>query len=619
MNLSKQINPNIGWLPTSTKEIKHLGWSEVDVIFFSGDAYVDHPSFGPAVIARWLEYLGLKVAIVPQPNWRDDLRDFKKMGVPRLFFAVSAGNMDSMINHYTANLRLRSEDAFTPGGKAGARPDYAVTVYTKILKELFPQTPVIVGGIEASLRRLAHYDYWSDSLKPSVLIESGADLLVYGMGEKPLKTIVERVRNGELVSSIHDVPQTAFVINRDEKPYDSSFQRTISLLSLEECKKDKLNYARNFKITEEESNRDDAARLLENSGNKTVVINPPFIDYSQQEIDMPYSLPYSRMPHPRYHDKEAIPAYDMIRDSINIHRGCFGGCSFCTISAHQGKHILSRSEKSILEEVKKVTETPGFKGNLSDLGGPSANMYRMRGKDLSICAKCHRASCIFPSVCKNLNASHKSLTELYVKVTSSQGIKKVFIGSGVRYDLLYGLKDPEMEKQARIYLKELVVKHVSGRLKVAPEHNAPHVLKGMRKPSFEMFHRLKMDFENICRQAGIKQQIIPYLISSHPGSRASDMAELAAELKQLGYFPEQVQDFTPTPMTLATAIYFTGVDPYTMKPVYTARNPEEKKAQQRFFFYYKPENKYQIQQELVKINRPDLIEKLFRSKTKKKF
>lgn len=614
-----QKYPNTSWLPTSAKEIKLLGWSEVDVIFFSGDAYVDHPSFGPAVIARWMEHLGLKVAVVPQPNWRDDLRDFKKLGTPRLFFAVSAGNMDSMINHYTVNLRLRSEDAFTPGGKAGARPDYAATVYSRILKQLFPQTPVIIGGIEASLRRLTHYDYWSDSLKPSVLIDSGADLLVYGMGEKPLKSIIKRLKKGESIDSLQDIPQTAFVINRDEKLEDFGFQRTSTLLSFEDCKKDKLNYARNFKTTEEESNRDDAARLFESFENKTVVINPPYLDYSQQEIDLPYSLPYIRMPHPRYHDKEPIPAYDMIRDSVNIHRGCFGGCSFCTISAHQGKHILSRSEKSILEEVKKVTETPGFRGNISDLGGPSANMYRMRGKDLTICSKCHRASCIYPSVCKNLNASHKSLTEIYSKVSLVAGIKKLFIGSGIRYDLFYGLNDPEMEKQARIYLKELILKHVSGRLKVAPEHNVPHVLKSMRKPSFEMFHRFKVDFENICRQAGINQQIIPYLISSHPGSKASDMAELAAELKQMGYYPEQVQDFTPTPMTLATAIYYTGVDPYTMKPVYTARDNEEKKAQQRFFFYYKPENRYQIQQELLKIKRPDLIEKLFKSKTKRKY
>ncbi len=613
-NISMQKHHNNNWLPTSSKEIKLLGWSEVDVIIFSGDAYVDHPSFGLAVIGRWLEHLGLKVAVVPQPNWRDDLRDFKKLGTPRLFFAVSAGNMDSMINHYTVNRRLRSEDAFTPGGKAGARPDYAATVYTQILKNLFPQTPVVLGGIEASLRRLTHYDYWSDTLKPSILIDSGADLLVYGMGEKPISAIVQQLKNGETISSLRNIPQTAFVIKKTEKLEDFKYKRTTTLLSFDDCKKDKLNYARNFKITEEESNRDDAARLLETFGNKLVVVNPPYIDYTQHEIDEPYSLPFTRMPHPRYNDKEPIPAYLMIRDSVNIHRGCFGGCSFCTISAHQGKHILSRSEKSILDEVKKVTETPGFRGNLSDLGGPSANMYRMRGKELTICAKCRRASCIYPSVCKNLNASHKSLTELYGKVSAVNGIKRVFIGSGVRYDLFYGLTDVEMQKQARIYLKELVLKHVSGRLKVAPEHNAPHVLKSMRKPSFEMFQKLKINFENICRVAGIKQQIIPYLISSHPASKASDMAEMAAELKQMGFFPEQVQDFTPTPMTLSTAIYYSGVDPYSMKPVFTARHPDEKKAQQRFFFYYKPENQQQIKNELFKINRPDLIEKLFKRK-----
>ncbi|MDP4207955.1 MAG: YgiQ family radical SAM protein [Bacteroidota bacterium] len=599
------------WLPTSVKEMKALGWTEVDVILFSGDAYIDHPSFGPAVIARWLQHLGLKVAVVPQPNCTDDLRDFKKFGVPRLFFAVSAGNMDSMINHYTANRRKRSDDAFTPGGRAGARPDYAVTAYTQILKKNYPNIPVIIGGIEASLRRVTHYDYWSDTLKPSVLIESGADLLVYGMGEKPLKTLVQRLQKDEPLTSLRDIPQTAFVVNQKQKPDEKEFMRTITMLSFEKCRESRINYARNFKIIEEESNRDDAARLLEPCGKKIVVINPPYVSYSQDEIDEPYSLPYTRMPHPRYQGKESIPAYDMIRDSVNIHRGCFGGCSFCTISAHQGKHILSRSEESVLEEVKKVVETPGFHGNLSDLGGPSANMYRMEGSNKQICAKCRRASCIYPSVCKNLNASHKPVTEIYQKVSALPGIKRVFIGSGVRYDLFYGLHNPEHEKQAREYFRELVLKHVSGRLKVAPEHNAPHVLKIMRKPSFDLFLRLRTDFDAICRKAGIKQQVIPYLISSHPGSTACDMAELAAELRRIGYFPEQVQDFTPTPMTLSSAIFCTGVDPYTLKPVFTALSPSDKKDQQRFFFYYKPENRNEIRQQLMRMKRSDLLNILY--------
>lgn len=600
------------WLPTSVKEMKLRGWDEVDVVLFTGDAYIDHPSFGSGIISRWLEYLGLKVAVVPQPNWRDDLRDFRKFGKPGLFFAVTAGNMDSMINHYTANRRLRSDDAFTPGGRAGARPDYAVTVYTRILKQLFPETPVIIGGIEASLRRFTHYDYWSDSLKPSVLIESGADLLVYGMAEKPLKAIAERLANGSSVKSLQDVPQTAYVVQTKEKLEDHGFKRTENLVSFEKCKADKLKFAQNFKIIEEESNRDDAARIIEPFENKLVVVNPPFTDYAQVDIDLPYSLPYTRMPHPRYQDKGAIPAYDMIRDSVNIHRGCFGACSFCTIAAHQGKHILSRSEGSVISEVEQVTSTPGFHGNLSDLGGPSANMYGMRGKDLSVCAKCRRASCIYPLVCKNLNASHKSLTELYRKASKVNGVKNIYIGSGIRYDLFYGLNEAGHKKEAMEYFRELVLRHVSGRLKVAPEHNAPHILKLMRKPSFQYFQKLKADFEAICRKAGVKQQIIPYLISSHPGSTAPDMAELAVELRNCGIYPEQVQDFTPTPMTLSSAMFYSGVDPYSLKPVFITRKPEDKKVQQRFFFYYKPEYHQEIRRYLLKMNRPDLLKRLFK-------
>lgn len=597
------------WLPTSAKEAKLKGWDNVDVVMFTGDAYIDHPSFGAGIIARWLEHLGVRVAVVPQPNWQDDLRDFKKFGKPSLFFAVTAGNMDSMINHYTANRRLRSDDAFTPEGRAGARPDHAVNVYTRILKNLFPEVPVIIGGIEASLRRLAHYDYWDDVVKPSVLIESGADMLVYGMGEKPLKAIVDRLKAGDKVNALKDIPQTAFVASTHEKPSEDLFSRTISLFSFAESKKDKLKFAKNFRIIEEESNRSDAARLLEPTENKIIVVNPPYTDFTQEEIDAPYTLPYTRMPHPRYNGK-TIPAYEMIRDSVNIHRGCFGGCSFCTISAHQGKHILSRSESSIVSEVEKVADTPGFRGNLSDLGGPSANMYAMQGKDRVICAKCQRASCIYPSVCKNLNASHQRLTALYKKVSQISGIKNLYIGSGVRYDLFYGLHSAEHKHEAREYFRQLVTKHVSGRLKVAPEHNAPHVLKLMRKPTFDYFHQLKTDFESICRKQGIKQQIIPYLISSHPGSTAMDMAELAAELKNCGIFPEQVQDFTPTPLTLSSAIYYSGIDSYSLKPVFTARLPDEKKVQQRFFFYYKPENHAEIRNYLLRIHRPDLVKKL---------
>jgi uncharacterized radical SAM protein YgiQ len=603
--MESKTNHINSWLPTSAKEMKALGWEQADVIFFSGDAYVDHPSFGTAVIARWMEALGLKVVVIPQPNWRDDLRDFKKIGTPRLFFAVSAGNMDSMINHYTAHRRQRSDDAFTPGGKAGARPDYAVTVYTQILKKLYPDIPVLIGGIEASLRRLAHYDYWSDTLKPSVLIESGADLLVYGMGEKPIKEIVTRLKNGETFAQMRNIPQTAYILSVSETP-DDSFARVQKLHAYEKAKADKRAYAENFRIFEEESNRDDAARIIEITGKRQVIVNPPYVKYTQDEIDAPYRLPYMRMPHPRYNGKETIPAYEMIRDSVNIHRGCFGACSFCTISAHQGKHILSRSEASIVNEIKQLVTTPGFRGTITDLGGPSANMFNMKGMNQELCSKCKRPSCIYPAVCKNLNASHAQLTALYKKVSDMEGVKHVYIGSGVRYDLLYNLA-PQFQKEAKAYLKQLVEYHVSGRLKVAPEHNAPHVLKIMRKPSFELFHQLRNDFNAICHKAGINQQVIPYLISSHPGSEPADMAGLAIELKKIGYHPEQVQDFTPTPMTLATAMYYTGLDPYTMKPVKVSRSLDEKRMQQKFFFYYKPENKNDIRRELTRINRPDLI------------
>ena len=581
-------------MPTSWKEMKQLGWNQADVLFFTGDAYIDHPSFGTAIIARILQDIGLTVAIIPQPNWRDDLRDFKKLGKPRLFFAVSGGNMDSMVNHYTAAKRLRSDDMFTPGGRSGSRPDYAVTVYSTILKDLYPDVPVVLGGIEASLRRLSHYDYWSDSVKPSVLIDSKADLLVYGMGEKPIQQIAKQLLEGKSIHALTDIPQTAFTVNTTDFPLPEAFSRNIRLEPFVKSSVSKIDFAKNFKRIEEESNRKDTARLEEVYPDKMVVVNPPFSTYTQSEIDYPYTLPYTRLPHPRYFGKETIPAFEMIRDSVNIHRGCFGGCSFCTISAHQGKDILSRSEESILEELKKVVETPGFHGHITDLGGPSANMYQMKGKDLKICDSCRRPSCIFPTMCKNLQNDHRSLSELYKKARLQTGIKKITIGSGIRYDLIYGSKDSLMKNYGKNYLADLIKNHVSGRLKVAPEHTAPQVLTVMRKPSFDMFLQLKADFDSLCRRNGLTQQIIPYLISSHPGSRPEDMAEMAATLRNLGLHPEQVQDFTPTPMTLSSAIYYTGIDPYTLKPIYTAHSPEEKKDQQRFFFYYKKENYFPI-------------------------
>ncbi|GKG75012.1 UPF0313 protein [Parabacteroides goldsteinii] len=594
------------WLPTTKKEVEARGWDYIDVILFSGDAYVDHPSFGAAVIGRTLEALGLRVAIVPQPDWRGDYRDFKKLGIPRLFFGVSPGAMDSMINHYTANKRLRSDDAYTPDRRAGMRPDYPSIVYTKILKELYPDVPVVLGGIEASLRRLSHYDYWQDRLRPGILIDSPADLLIYGMGELPINELVTRLKAGESFNSLKDIRQTVYLTGKEEiKPDD------IVLFSHEECLRDKLKQAKNFRHIEEESNKYNASRILQQVGKQTIVVNPPFPPMTEAEVDASFDLPYTRLPHPKYKGK-VIPAFEMIKFSVNMHRGCFGGCAFCTISAHQGKFIASRSKESILKEVKAITEMPDFKGYLSDLGGPSANMYRMKGKDQSICAKCKKPSCISPAICKNLNADHTPLLDIYKAVDSMPQIKRSFIGSGVRYDLLLHRYDDEIvNKSAQNYTEELIARHVSGRLKVAPEHTEDNVLKMMRKPSFDQFGQFKRIFDRINKQQGLNQQLIPYFISSHPGCTEEDMAKLAIETKKLHFQLEQVQDFTPTPMTLATEIYYTGYHPYTLEKVYTARTKEQKLAQRQFFFWYKPEFRRQITQALQKIGKKDLLTKLF--------
>ena len=585
------------WLPTTKKEVEARGWDYIDVILFSGDAYVDHPSFGAAVIGRTLEAMGLRVAIVPQPDWRGDYRDFKKLGVPRLFFGVSPGAMDSMINHYTANKRLR---------RAGMRPDYPSIVYTKILKELYPDVPVVLGGIEASLRRLTHYDYWQDKLRPGILIDSPADLLIYGMGELPIRELVTRLQKGEAFDQLRDIRQTAYLTDKEEKNPDD-----IVLFSHEECLRDKLKQAKNFRHIEEESNKYNASRILQQAGKQTIVVNPPFPPMTEAEVDASFDLPYTRLPHPKYKGK-TIPAFEMIKFSVNMHRGCFGGCAFCTISAHQGKFIASRSKESILKEVKAITEMPDFKGYLSDLGGPSANMYRMKGKDQSICAKCKKPSCISPAICKNLNADHTPLLDIYKAVDSMPQIKRSFIGSGVRYDLLLHRYDDEIvNKSAQSYTEELIARHVSGRLKVAPEHTEDNVLKMMRKPSFDQFGQFKKIFDRINKQQGLNQQLIPYFISSHPGCTEEDMAKLAIETKKLHFQLEQVQDFTPTPMTLATEIYYTGYHPYTLEKVYTARTKEQKLAQRQFFFWYKPEFRRQITQALQKIGKKDLLTKLF--------
>ena len=598
------------WLPTTKKEVELRGWDELDVILFSGDAYVDHPSFGAAVIGRILEAEGLRVAIVPQPNWRDDLRDFKKLGRPRLFFGISAGCMDSMVNRYTANKRLRSDDAYTPDARPDMRPEYPTIVYTQILKKLFPDVPVVVGGIEASMRRLTHYDYWQDRVRPSILVDSGADLLIYGMGEQPVTALARAIPPytpaSDLLPLVQDIPQIAYLTSACE-----AREEDIRLYSHEECLQDKRKQSQNFRHIEEESNKYAAQRILQSVGKQTVVVNPPYPPMTEAELDHSYDLPYTRLPHPKYKGKR-IPAYDMIKFSVNIHRGCFGGCAFCTISAHQGKFIVSRSKESILREVKAITEMPGFKGYLSDLGGPSANMYRMKGRDGNLCQQCKRPSCIHPSVCPNLNADHRPLLDIYRSVDALPGIKKSFIGSGVRYDLLlHPYKDPQLVQAAREYTRQLITRHVSGRLKVAPEHTSERVLRIMRKPSFRLFEAFKKIFDRINQEAGLRQQLIPYFISSHPGCREEDMAELAVITKRLDFHLEQVQDFTPTPMTVSTETWYTGYHPYTQEPVFSAKSRQEKLAQRQFFFWYKPEERRALIDELRRIGRQDLIDQLY--------
>ncbi len=562
-------------IPTSAKEVKRLGWEQLDVILFTGDAYVDHPSFGIAVVARILLKEGYKVAVVPQPNWRDDLRDFKKLGTPRLFFGVSSGNMDSMVNHYTAAKRLRSDDAYTSGGKAGARPDYATSVYSKILKELYPSVPVIIGGIEASLRRVTHYDYWQDKLLPSILEDSKADILCYGMGDRAMVDIARTFHNGFNLKRLRRIRQVAFIAPKDFiKDTDPD---TIILNSFEQCKKSKKAFGENWVHIERESNMMEPKRLVEPIGDRVVVVNPPLPYLSQEEIDATYDLPFTRLPHPRYRGKGDISAFHMIKFSVNMHRGCFGGCSFCTISAHQGKFISSRSEGSILKEIEQISKMEDFKGVLSDIGGPSANMYRMAGKNQELCQKCKRPSCIFPKVCKNLDNDHAPLTKLYRRIDSLPYIKHAFIGSGIRYDMID-------EGSYRTYLEQVITRHTSGRLKVAPEHTQDQVLSLMRKPTFDLFDRLNSHFKGVCQKHNLRYQLIPYFISSHPGCDMEQMKKLSQRMRPLGYTLEQVQDFTPTPMTLSSVIYYTGEDPYSGQKVFVERDMGRKREQKSFFF-----------------------------------
>lgn len=604
--MGKQLSD---WLPTTKREAEIRGWNDVDVVLFSGDAYVDHPSFGAALIGRIIEAAGWKIAIVPQPDWHGDLRDFKKFGEPKKFFAISAGCMDSMVNHYTANKRLRSDDPYSPDGRRGLRPDRTTIVYSNILKSLYPNVPIVIGGIEASLRRFAHYDYWDDAYYKSILVDSKADILIYGMGEKPISSIIKIMNEGGTIEDLHNIPQIGYLSKT--KPIDNN---VIELPSFNQCSKDKKISAQTFKIIEEESNKLNQTIICQKNGDDYVVVNPSFPPMTTEEIDAIYDLPFTRLPHPKYKGKK-IPAFDMIRWSINTHRGCWGGCAFCTISIHQGKFIISRSEKSILKEIKALSEDSDFKGYLSDLGGPSANMYMMRGKNEELCKKCKRSSCAFPSVCNNMNTNHEKLLSLYRKVDNLPYIKKCFIGSGVRYDIaMHDTKNVDINKINDEYLRELINKHVSGRLKVAPEHTSDTVLNVMRKPSFSLFHKFKKIFDYENDKHHLNQQIIPYFISSHPGCTIADMAQLAVQTKNMNFHLEQVQDFTPTPMTLATEMFYTGYNPYTLEKIYVAKTTQDKLAQRQFFFWYLPEKREEIKKTLRKNHLEYLIDKLFENK-----
>ena len=564
-------------IPTSIKEVKALGWDYIDVILFTGDAFIDHPSFGTAVIARWLQKHGYRVAVVPQPNWRDDLRDFRKLGAPRLYFGVNAGAMDSMVNHYTAAKRLRSDDAYTPEGRAGQRPDYAVTVYTKILKEIYPDIPVVIGGIEASLRRVTHYDYWQDALKPSILVDSGADWLCYGMGERTMIEFTKAIEAGRNVSDIRKIPQLGFYMDGRCRLKDA-----VILNSYERCCKDKVAFAENFHVIETYANMLQPPVLIEPVGNGYVQINPTWPPATQQEMDSFWDLPFTKLPHPRYKGKH-IPAFEMIKFSVNTHRGCFGGCNFCTIAAHQGKFIQSRSEESIIKEIAELNKLPGFAGNISDVGAPTANMYGMKGKNPELCAKCRRKSCLFPGPCRNMDRSHERLLKLYERIAKVKGIRHAYIGSGIRYDLFLDEKG-FVDETSYPYLKELILEHTSGRLKVAPEHTEDSVLKLMAKPSFRLFERLRLEFDSIVASSGRKCELVPYFISGHPGCGMKEMQRLARTPALKGLYMDQVQDFTPTPMTTSSVMFYTGLDPKNLEKVFVERDMERKKEQKSFFF-----------------------------------
>ena len=586
------VSLSLPHLPASRAEMDRRGWDYVDVVFVTGDAYVDHPAFAVGILGRVLEAAGFRVAILSQPDWRS-AEPWRQFGPPRLFFGISAGNMDSMINHYTANKKVRNDDAYSPGGEIGLRPDRATMPYCQRAREAFPGVPVIAGGVEASLRRLAHYDYWSDTVKRSILLDSKADLVVFGMGEQPIVEIARRLSQGETVRDLRDMRGVAYAMGAKETPPEDA----LVLPSYEEVKTDKLKFVKATRHIHQETNPLNAKRLVQYHDRQAIVVNPPAYPISQEDMDRIYGLPYTRRPHPMYGGRK-IPAFETVKDSVTIMRGCFGGCTFCSITAHQGRIIQSRSKDSVLSELRTLGQDPNFSGTISDIGGPTANMYQMRCTRPEVEVKCKRLSCVHPKICKLLGTDHGPLIELMRESREVPGIDRVHVASGVRMDLA---------QQSPEYLEELAAHHVGGHLKVAPEHTDPDVLKRMKKPEINDYQSFDAAFKSASQRAGKKQYTVPYFIASHPGSDLNAMINLALFLKRNGYRPDQVQDFIPAPFDIATCMFYTGIDPFTGEEVYTARNLNDRKMQRALLQFFKPENYFEVRKALLEAGRADLI------------
>jgi len=583
-------------LPMTPEEVAARGWDEVDVVFVTGDAYVDHPSFAMAILSRVLEAAGFRVAILSQPDWRS-CQPWRQFGRPRLFFAISAGNMDSLINHYTANKKVRNDDAYSPGGRIGLRPDRATLVYCQRAREAYPGVPIVAGGVEASLRRLAHYDYWSDSVRRAIMLDAKCDLVAYGMGEKLIVEIARILDRGGTLHDLRRLRGVAYALGASERLSDYVPEDYVLLPSYEQVKQDKYAFAEATRLIHIHTNPYNAKTLVQYHDRQPVVVNPPSLPLTQQEMDAIYDLPYTRRPHPSY--TEPIPAYEMIKDSVTIMRGCFGGCTFCSITAHQGRIIQSRSQESVLREIERLSRDPQFKGVVSDIGGPTANMYQMRCTRPEVEARCKRLSCVHPTICKLLGTDHGPLLELMRRARQLPGIRKVLVASGIRMDLAQ--LSPE-------YIKELAAHHVGGHLKVAPEHTDPEVLQRMKKPPIENFQTFARAFRKASAKAGKpKQYLVPYFIASHPGSDLNAMIDLALFLKRNGYRPDQVQDFIPAPFDIATCMYYTGLDPFTKQPVYVARDLKNRKMQRALMQFFKPENWFEVRKALLAAGRADLI------------